>query len=157
MAQLDPAHAAELRAGGVAYSARLQELDRWVREQIATIPPENRKLVSFHEAFPYFANAYGLEIVGSVVGVPGQDPSAGEVAALVDAIRASGAKAVFTEAQFNPELARGDRGRSGRRGRERPVQRLARRPAGRHLRGPDPLGRRADRGRAPVAGLGSPP
>jgi manganese/iron transport system substrate-binding protein len=105
MAQLDPAHAPELRAGGVAYSARLQELDRWVREQIATIPPENRKLVSFHEAFPYFANAYGLEIVGSVVGVPGQDPSAGEVAALVDAIRESGAKAVFTEAQFNPELA----------------------------------------------------
>ena len=62
--------------------------------------------MSFHEAFPYFANAYGLEIVGSVIGVPGQDPSAGEVAALVDAIRASGAKAVFTEAQFNPDLAK---------------------------------------------------
>jgi manganese/iron transport system substrate-binding protein len=105
-AQLDPAHAAELRAGGMAYSTRLKELDRWVREQVATIPPQNRKLVSFHEAFPYFANAYGLEIVGSVVGVPGQDPSAGEVAALVDAIKASGAKAVFTEAQFNPQLAK---------------------------------------------------
>jgi ABC-type Zn uptake system ZnuABC Zn-binding protein ZnuA len=105
LAQAHPAHAAELREGGGAYSARLQELDRWVREQVATIPPESRKLVSFHEAFPYFAQAYGLEIVGSVVGVPGQDPSAGEVAALVDAIKASGAKAVFTEAGFNPELA----------------------------------------------------
>ena len=102
---VEPAHAAELRAGGAAYSARLRELDLWVREQVDTIPPENRKLVSFHEAFPYFANAYGLEIVGSVIGVPGQDPSAGEVAALVDAIKGSGAKAVFTEAQFNPELA----------------------------------------------------
>lgn len=105
VAQAHPARAAEIRADGAAYSARLQDLDRWVREQVATIPPANRKLVSFHEAFPYFAQAYGLDIVGSVVGVPGQDPSAGEVAALVDAIRASGARAVFTEAGFNPELA----------------------------------------------------
>ena len=105
LAAADPDQAAAFRAGGDANEARLAALDAWVREQIATIPPQNRKLVSFHEAFPYFAKAYGLEIVGSVVGVPGQDPSAGEVAALVDAIRASGAKAVFTEAQFNPELA----------------------------------------------------
>ena len=55
--------------GGDDYGARLAELDAWVREQIATIPPENRKLVSFHEAFP-FAKAYGLDIVGSAVGVP---------------------------------------------------------------------------------------
>jgi len=101
----DPARADAFRVGGDAYVARLQELDGWVREQVATIPPENRKLVSFHEAFPYFAHAYGLEVVGSVVGVPGQDPSAGEIAALVDAIRASGARAVFTEAGFNPALA----------------------------------------------------
>jgi ABC-type Zn uptake system ZnuABC Zn-binding protein ZnuA len=101
----DPARADAFRVGGDAYVARLQELDGWVREQVATIPPENRKLVSFHEAFPYFAQAYGLEVVGSVVGVPGQDPSAGEIAALVDAIRASGARAVFTEAGFNPALA----------------------------------------------------
>jgi manganese/iron transport system substrate-binding protein len=106
LAQAHPPHAAEIRSGGAAYSERLQALDRWVREQVATIPPSDRKLVSFHEAFPYFAQAYGLEIVGSVVGVPGQDPSAGEVAALVDSIRKSGAKAVFTEAQFNPDLAR---------------------------------------------------
>jgi manganese/iron transport system substrate-binding protein len=101
----DPAHADAFRSGGDAYASRLEELDGWVHDQVATIPPEHRKLVSFHEAFPYFARAYGLEIVGSVVGVPGQDPSAGEVAALVDSIRQSGAKAVFTEAGFNPALA----------------------------------------------------
>jgi zinc/manganese transport system substrate-binding protein/manganese/iron transport system substrate-binding protein len=101
-----PADAATFDAGGKAYAARLTDLDAWVRQQVATIPPENRKLVSFHEAFPYFAEAYGLEIVGSVVEVPGQDPSAGQVAALVDAIKASGAKAVFTEAQFPPELSK---------------------------------------------------
>jgi manganese/iron transport system substrate-binding protein len=106
LAAADPARAAQFRAGGEAYAKELATLDKEVRDEVATIPSANRKLVSFHEAFPYFARAYGLEIVGSVVGVPGQDPSAGEVAALVDAIKRSGAKAVFTEAGFNPDLAR---------------------------------------------------
>jgi ABC-type Zn uptake system ZnuABC Zn-binding protein ZnuA len=101
----DPAHADDYRSGGGAYADRLRVLDDEVRASVATIPPTNRKIVSFHEAFPYFARAYGLEIVGSIVGVPGQDPSAGEVAALADSIRDSGAKAVFTESQFNPALA----------------------------------------------------
>jgi len=106
LATANPARAADVRAGGDAYRARLADLDAAVRARIATIPAADRKLVSFHEAFPYFAKAYGLEIVGSVVGVPGQDPSAGEVATLIDAIKGSGAKAVFAEAGFNPDLAR---------------------------------------------------
>jgi ABC-type Zn uptake system ZnuABC Zn-binding protein ZnuA len=106
LAAADPAKADAFQAGGTAYAARLDALDATVREQIATIPEANRKLVSFHEAFPYFAKAYGLTIVGSVVQVPGQDPSAGEVAALVDAIKRSGARAVFTEAGFNPNLSK---------------------------------------------------
>lgn len=101
----DPDDAAVYVANGAAYQARLTALDAWVREQIAMIPEANRKLVSFHEAFPYYAAAYGLEVVGTIVEAPGQDPSAGELAALVEAIKASGAKAVFTEAQFSPELA----------------------------------------------------
>jgi ABC-type Zn uptake system ZnuABC Zn-binding protein ZnuA len=106
LAAAAPDEAASFRAGGDAFVDRLETLDAEVREKIDTIPPANRRLVSFHEAFPYFAQAYGLEIVGSVVAVPGQDPSAGEVAALVDAIRASGARAVFAEAGFNPDVAR---------------------------------------------------
>ena len=102
---VDPAHAAAYEDGQTAYDERLQALDAWVREQINSVPPEDRRLVSFHEAFPYFARAYGLEIVGTVIDAPGQDPSAGEIADLIDAIRASGARAVFSEAQFNPELA----------------------------------------------------
>jgi ABC-type Zn uptake system ZnuABC Zn-binding protein ZnuA len=106
LAAADPGRATQLRAAGDAYRARLAALDKAVRNEVATIPSADRKLVSFHEAFPYFAQAYGLRIVGSVVGVPGQDPSAGEVAALIDSIKRSGAKAVFTEAGFNPDLAR---------------------------------------------------
>ena len=63
-------------------------------------------IISLHDAFPYFARAYGLRLVGSVISTPGQDPSAGEIADLVDAIKASGARAIFAEAQFSDRLAR---------------------------------------------------
>jgi ABC-type Zn uptake system ZnuABC Zn-binding protein ZnuA len=105
LASVDPAHAADYEAGTAAYTARLRQLDTWAREQLAAIPEPDRRIVSFHEAFPYFAAAYGLEIVGTVIAAPGQDPSAGEIAALIEAIRASGAKAVFSEAQFDDQLA----------------------------------------------------
>jgi len=99
-----PARQAVLQASGDAYLARLAALDTAIRAQIATLPAANRKLVSYHDAFPYFAAAYGLTIVGTVVPAPGQDPSAGQVVALIDMIRASGVKAIFSEAQFNPKI-----------------------------------------------------
>jgi manganese/iron transport system substrate-binding protein len=101
----DPAHAAAYQANAATYDERLAQLDDFARVQVATIPEANRKVVSFHEAFPYFAAAYGLEIVGVVVDAPGQDPSAGEIAALIEAIRANDVKAIFSEVQFNPDLA----------------------------------------------------
>lgn len=100
-----PAAAAAIDTTAAAYDARLSELDAWVRTRIASVPPANLKIISLHEAFPYFAQAYGLEIVGSVVATPGQDPSAHELASLVAAIKASGAKAIFSEAQFSDKLA----------------------------------------------------
>jgi manganese/iron transport system substrate-binding protein len=106
LARVDAANAATYEDMTKAYTQRLTELDDWAREQIAAVPPERRKVVSFHDAFPYFAAAYGLEIVGTVIDAPGQDPSAGEIAGLIDEIRASGASALFGEAQFNPDLAR---------------------------------------------------
>jgi len=105
LATADPTHADAYRTSGAAYLDRLETLDAWARERIASIPRADRSVASFHEAFPYFAAAYGLTIVGSIVDAPGQDPSAGEIVALVEAIRTSGAKAVFAEAQFSPDLA----------------------------------------------------
>ena len=99
-----PAKQAAFQASGDAYLARLASLDAEIQAQIATIPEANRKLVSYHDAFPYFAAAYGLTIVGTVVPAPGQDPSAGQVVALINEIRASGVKAIFSEAQFNPKV-----------------------------------------------------
>ncbi len=103
----DPAHAADYRANADAYRAQLRELDAWVREQVAAIPAENRKLVTDHETFAYFAQRYGFEQVGAVV--PGYStaaqPSARDLAALEDRIRAYGVKAVFVGSTVNPALA----------------------------------------------------
>lgn len=105
LASIDPANADEYRARAAAYNATLAELDATIRDQLATIPPTDRVVVSFHDAFPYFAAAYGLTIAGNIVDAPGQDPSAGEVAALIKSIRATGVSAIFAEAQFNDALA----------------------------------------------------
>lgn len=100
----DPARGEAYGAAAASYDTRLAELDDWARERLGAIPEADRRIVSFHEALPYLARAYGLTIVGTIVDAPGQDPSAGEIAALVQAIRSSGARAVFGEVQFSPEL-----------------------------------------------------
>ena len=100
----DPAHASDITASTAAYVQRLTDLDAWVRDQIAIIPEGDRRFVLFHDALPYFARAYGLTIVGVAVEAPGQDPSAGEIAALIDRIRETGVKAIFSEAQFPTAL-----------------------------------------------------
>lgn len=100
----DPTAAADIAASADAYAKRLSDLDAWVRDRIATIPEADRRFVLFHDALPYFARAYGLTIVGVAVEAPGQDPSAGEIAALIDRIKATGVKAIFSEAQFPTAL-----------------------------------------------------
>jgi ABC-type Zn uptake system ZnuABC Zn-binding protein ZnuA len=102
--QQDPDHQADYDTNATDYQATLAELDDWIRAQLATIPADQRKLVAFHDAFPYYARAYGIDIVGVVVAAPGQDPSAGEVAALIDAIRSAQVKLILAEAQFPTRL-----------------------------------------------------
>jgi manganese/iron transport system substrate-binding protein len=104
LVQVDPAHATAYQSQAAAYRTRLDALDAEVRSTIATIPEANRKLVAFHDAFPYYAREYGVTIVGVAVEAPGQDPSAGYTAKLIQAIRAAGVKAIFSEAQFPTKL-----------------------------------------------------
>ena len=101
---VDGVHAQQYERQGAAYRKRLEELDRWVRDQVAAIPQPDRKIVTFHDAFPYYAREYGITVVGVAVPAPGQDPSAGDTAALVEAIKAAGVKAIFSEAQFPAKL-----------------------------------------------------
>ena len=74
LATADPAHAGRYRERAAAYDQRLVTLHAAIRDQLASIPTDERKVISFHDAFPYFARAYGLEIVGTIVDAPGQDP-----------------------------------------------------------------------------------
>jgi manganese/iron transport system substrate-binding protein len=105
LTKVDPDGAAAYRSGLAAYQARLADLDAYARERLGAIPRSSRTVVSFHDAFPYFAAAYGLTIDGTIVDAPGQEPSAGAIASLVQAIRDHGVRAIFAEAQFNPDLA----------------------------------------------------
>jgi ABC-type Zn uptake system ZnuABC Zn-binding protein ZnuA len=100
-----PADRTTFEANAAAYGAQLDALDAELQAQVATIPPANRKLVTFHDAFPYFARHFEFDLVGVVVANVGQEPNAAELAALVEKVKATGAKAVFSEAQFNPKLA----------------------------------------------------
>jgi ABC-type Zn uptake system ZnuABC Zn-binding protein ZnuA len=100
----DPERGDQFRAQGDAYVVRLEALDAEVRAAVATIPIENRKLVTFHDAFPYYAREYGIEVVGVAVKAPGQEPSAAAIAELIKAIRGSGVKAIFSEDQFPTRL-----------------------------------------------------
>lgn len=105
LAAVDPADASTFAARASAYKQQLATLDADIRSRLGAVPAANRVVVSFHDAFPYFAAAYGLTVVGTVVSAPGQEPSAGQIADLISKIRASGAKAIFSEAQFNDALA----------------------------------------------------
>jgi ABC-type Zn uptake system ZnuABC Zn-binding protein ZnuA len=102
----DPANTAVYRAGHDAYRVQLGELDSWARGQLSALPAANRRIVSYHDALPYFCRAYGLVVIGDVVAAPGQDPSAKEIESLIEAMRSNGVRAIFSEAQFSPELAR---------------------------------------------------
>ncbi|MFN3928025.1 MAG: metal ABC transporter substrate-binding protein [Thermoflexus sp.] len=106
--QLDPDRAAFYRRNAEAYREELRQLDRWIQEQVAGIPPENRKLVTEHQVFGYFAHRYGFEQVGTIL--PGvstvAQPSPQELAALEEAIRSLGVKAIFVSSTVDPALAR---------------------------------------------------
>jgi ABC-type Zn uptake system ZnuABC Zn-binding protein ZnuA len=108
LAQADPANAQAYRENAEAYIARLDELDAWIREQVEQIPPAQRKLVSDHQALGYFAKAYGFEQVGLVIPALSTNaaPSAQELAALEDAIREQGVRAILVGREVNPALAR---------------------------------------------------
>ncbi|MEA5496846.1 metal ABC transporter substrate-binding protein [Limnoraphis robusta BA-68 BA1] len=83
----------------------LQQLDSWIEQQIATIPENQRKLVTTHDAFQYYARAYGLEITGTLIGISTEEqPSAQTVSQLADSIRKSQVPAIFAETTINPKL-----------------------------------------------------
>ena len=100
----DPAHAGQYRANADAYLARLDALDREVRDAVATLPPARRRVISTHNAFGYFAAAYGIEFVAPLGVSTESEPSARDVARIVSQVRQAKIPAVFLENFTDPRL-----------------------------------------------------
>lgn len=99
LAQADPANAAIYQTNAEAYIARLEELDGWIFDQTKSLPEDRRKLVTTHDTFGYFADRYGFEVIGAVLpsSTEGASPSAQDLAALIEAVKAAGVPALFAE------------------------------------------------------------
>jgi len=107
LADVDAENADAFTANAAAYITQLEALDAWIIENMERVDPADRLLVTNHEAFGYFVDAYGVTFVGAVI--PSFDDnaevSAADIDKLVDAIRDSGAPAVFSETSLSPEAA----------------------------------------------------
>lgn len=103
----DPAGANTYDANAAAYIKQLEQLDAEIVQAAEGIPEAQRKLITNHDTFGYFGQRYGFTIVGSVFEGTSteQEPSAQQIAALVEQIRAENVRAVFTENTVNPRLA----------------------------------------------------
>jgi zinc/manganese transport system substrate-binding protein len=102
-----PNQQATLSANAATYIAQLQALDSDIQTQIATIPAAQRKLVTSHDTFGYFAVRYGFTIVGTGLGsvsTESSDPDATSLIRLITAIKTSGVPAIFVENMSNPKV-----------------------------------------------------
>ncbi len=97
LSNLDSSNATRYEENATHYEKSLIELDEWIEVQVANIPQEDRELVMDHDAWGYLADRYGLTIVGAVLPSFSNvgEPSAQEVAAIIDAVRAFDVKAIF--------------------------------------------------------------
>ncbi|UOE43339.1 metal ABC transporter substrate-binding protein [Agromyces larvae] len=107
LAEIPGIDADAVRTAEAGYTARLADLDAWIRENIAQVPVEQRLLVTNHDAFTYFLHEYDITLVGSVIPSfdDNAEPSAAEIDELVAKIRATGVRAVFAEQAISPKTA----------------------------------------------------
>lgn len=102
---IDPSHASEYRANALAYDKKLDELQSSIAKRIQTIPPAQRNMIIFHNAFAYYNRRFGIRTVGVVELSPGQDPNPAYIAHLVELAKANNVRAVFAEPEYSPKLA----------------------------------------------------
>lgn len=105
LAKADPRNASYYESRANSYIARMKALDNEVRAAVAAIPPERRRVISSHDAFGYFGDAYGVEFI-PISGLSNQsEPSARDVARIVKLARENGVSGVFIENMSNPVMA----------------------------------------------------
>jgi zinc/manganese transport system substrate-binding protein len=104
LSQVDPAHAAEFGANAQRLSAEMAALDAELKAEFAAIPQEHRRVLTSHDAFRYFARAYGVDFV-AIHGVSTEaEPTAKDLAGIVQQARGGNIKAIFLENMSDPRL-----------------------------------------------------
>jgi ABC-type Zn uptake system ZnuABC Zn-binding protein ZnuA len=103
----DPGHAEVYFKNAADYREELRVLDNWIREQVAKIPEENRKLVTDHTVFGYFIEQYGFTQLGAVIpAITTETETSGQqLSTLIDIIRENNLKAIFIGVDFDPSLS----------------------------------------------------
>nr|WP_275994121.1 metal ABC transporter substrate-binding protein [Argonema antarcticum] len=103
--ELSPEDKQKFTQNAAQLTSELKQLDTWITQQIATIPADKRRLVTTHDAFQYYARAYGMAVVGTLIGISTEEqPSAQTVRRLVESVKAAGVPAIFAETTINPAL-----------------------------------------------------
>lgn len=100
LAKLDPSNAETYRENYERLANRLDLLDRLVHDVTATVPAQNRTLLTYHDSFPYFAREYGWTVIGAIQPSDFSDPTAADVARLIDQIRREHVPAIFGSEVF---------------------------------------------------------
>ena len=100
----DPANAERYRTNAEAYLAKLDALEREVRDAVAKLPPARRKVISTHNAFGYFAAAYGIEFIAPLGVSTESEPSARDLAKIITQVKQAKIPAVFLENVTDPRL-----------------------------------------------------
>lgn len=104
LAAADPAHAEQYRKNAAAYVAKLKTLRTEMHAALDGL--KNRDIVTFHEAFPYFASEFGLHIAGVIEREPGSEPNAKELADTVETVKKLKVRALFAEPQYPAKSAK---------------------------------------------------
>ncbi|HCE43970.1 MAG TPA: zinc ABC transporter substrate-binding protein [Lentisphaeria bacterium] len=103
LASADPANSEKYKYNAKAYLGKLEALKKKMHD--ALDGAKNKKIVTFHEAFPYFAKEFGFEIAAVIEREPGSEPNAKELAETIQIVRKSGIKVLFTEPQYPTRCA----------------------------------------------------
>lgn len=96
----DPTHAEAYTANYAAFAARIEALDEAIKATIASIPEQNRKLLTYHDSWAYFAPVYGMTVIGAIQPSDFAEPSAREIVEIIEQIKAEQTPAIFGSEVF---------------------------------------------------------
>ena len=104
LAAMDPDNATYYADNLERFRARVAQMDQAIRTAVATVPEQNRKLLTYHDSWAYFAKQYGMEVIGAVQPSNFSQPSVREVAELIDQVKELGLPAVFGSEVFSSNV-----------------------------------------------------